>query len=304
METHYNNEERKSGYVDSSGFRIVYTPVKRKYDGAILEVGALVGPWMLLPPGQNNIVSENVCPGTCTAAGLPKTGIKVFASMLHAHTAGRAIWVEHIRNGVKLPNIDQNLNYDFNFQDSVFLRNEVTVLPGDEIRTFCEYDTSDRQVNTLGGEGTNDEMCLAFFLVYPRPQGTVCLSRIGFETLRNYYVQGVSRGYLSGLVNDSADTRTQVQQLQDALRHADVSSEASRDVYYDTYWNSKERLYYCASLSGGALFDVTTLTNVATPETPTSAPGPCPADLAPSSGKFLSSSIMGLVLYAVLTLVI
>jgi hypothetical protein len=116
METHYNNEARQSDLVDSSGVRIVYTPTKRQYDGAILEAGARVGQWMLLPPGLNNIVSKNICPADCTKEGLPDDGVKVFGSMLHAHTVGQAIWVEHIRNGQKLPNIDENFNYDFDFQ--------------------------------------------------------------------------------------------------------------------------------------------------------------------------------------------
>ena len=90
METHYNNERMKSGrfkllahhpmvdnqlsvsdYVDSSGLRLFYTPTKRPNDGAAVEIGHVVsvfGWQLLLPPGLDDIVLENVCPGKCTQA--------------------------------------------------------------------------------------------------------------------------------------------------------------------------------------------------------------------------------------------
>ena len=60
------NIQFKLDYVDSSGVRIVYTPTKRQYDGAILEVGSIVGDWLLLPSGQSSIIDESICPGACT----------------------------------------------------------------------------------------------------------------------------------------------------------------------------------------------------------------------------------------------
>jgi hypothetical protein len=95
LETHYNNEMMRSGkfnlfarysiysydilhiyihsfhadYVDSSGLRLFYTATKRSNDGSIIEIGhfvSLFGWQLFLPPGLNDIVLENVCPGTCT----------------------------------------------------------------------------------------------------------------------------------------------------------------------------------------------------------------------------------------------
>jgi hypothetical protein len=57
--------------------------------------------------------------------------------------------VRHIRNGIELPYIDKNVNYDFDFQDFVLLTNEVKILPGDEIQIQCDYDTSNRTNVTL-----------------------------------------------------------------------------------------------------------------------------------------------------------
>ena len=40
-----------------------------------------------------------------------------------------------------------------------------------------------------GGEGTQDEMCLAFVLVYPVPRLTVCLSQIPGAELRTFLTE-------------------------------------------------------------------------------------------------------------------
>jgi hypothetical protein len=119
LETHYNNEMMRSDYVDSSGLRLFYTATKRSNDGSIIEIGhfvSLFGWQLFLPPGLNDIVLENVCPGTCTQEELPSNGVNVFASFLHSHTAGKAITVKHSRKGQQLPDIDRNNNYDFDFQ--------------------------------------------------------------------------------------------------------------------------------------------------------------------------------------------
>ncbi|CAF1402975.1 unnamed protein product, partial [Didymodactylos carnosus] len=39
---------------------------------------------------------------------------------------------------------------------------------GDELATRCVYSTTDKSIITLGGERTKDEMCLHYFLYYPR----------------------------------------------------------------------------------------------------------------------------------------
>ena len=58
-------------YVDKSGFRIYYTPTKRRYDGGLLLFGHSLSPYgveLVLPPGMKDVVMENVCPRDCTQA--------------------------------------------------------------------------------------------------------------------------------------------------------------------------------------------------------------------------------------------
>ena len=44
---------------------------------------------------------------------------------------------------------------------------QVTVLPGDEMRHVCEYNSADRSKPTLGGYGSDEEMCETYFMVIP-----------------------------------------------------------------------------------------------------------------------------------------
>ncbi|KAK3703833.1 hypothetical protein QZH41_012443 [Actinostola sp. cb2023] len=87
---------------------------------------------------------------------LPEGGIKVFASVLHTHLLGIAIWTKHVRNGTELPEIARDNHYDFNYQEYHFLKKEIHILPG--------------------GIKTRDEMCMNFMYYYPKVQLTKCLS--------------------------------------------------------------------------------------------------------------------------------
>ena len=61
---------------------------------------------------------------------LPDEGIKVFASMLHAHLLGVEIQVYHFRNGVQLTNsnLGSDTSYDFNYQEYRTLKNQITIM--------------------------------------------------------------------------------------------------------------------------------------------------------------------------------
>ncbi|XP_062515118.1 DBH-like monooxygenase protein 1 homolog [Corticium candelabrum] len=283
METHYNNEGSHADYVDSSGIRIFYTPTKRQYDGAVLEFGHTVNPGYLLflPPGRDNIITETLCPSACTQAGFPSGGVNVFGTMLHSHTVGRGIWIKHSRNGVQLPNIDSNYNYDFNFQDIVLLQNEVKILPGDDVQVFCDYDTTGRPKVTFGGEGTLDEMCLGFLLVYPRPSLIYCLSQPLSQTFFDYVTAAAHKGYYVEPANISSDPQTALGQRLPAIYNMDFRSEDAYTLWDQQYRSSKQREVRCRSGSHHNLLagqtDEYTLPNITRPLTgaPTGTPKPC-----------------------------
>ncbi|XP_066019013.1 LOW QUALITY PROTEIN: DBH-like monooxygenase protein 1 [Pocillopora verrucosa] len=182
LEMHYDNPSNVPGRVDSSGVRIYYTDKLRKYDSGIVSVGVRVNNWHIIPPKQKDWLSIGYCTAECTesifnSTSLQGGGINVFASILHTHLAGRAIWTRHIRNGKELPEIARDDQYDFNFQDTQVLRKEINIQPGDEMIHYCKYNSMDRDQLTKGGIASREEMCLDFLFYYPRvPKIKLCQS--------------------------------------------------------------------------------------------------------------------------------
>ena len=54
--------------------------------------------------------------------------IRIFAVLLHAHLLAKQVVLHHFRNGKELTNIASDRNYDFNYQEMVFLNKEVEIL--------------------------------------------------------------------------------------------------------------------------------------------------------------------------------
>lgn len=52
LEVHYNNPERLSGKIDSSGIEFHLTETLRKYDAGVIELGLEYTDKMAIPPGQ------------------------------------------------------------------------------------------------------------------------------------------------------------------------------------------------------------------------------------------------------------
>ena len=90
LQIHYDNPDLLDNVWDNSGFRLYYTPNLRQYDAGILEVGTFD---IVIPPGESAYKVGDVyegCPSECTTQNIPEgSEITIFASMLHAHLAGR-----------------------------------------------------------------------------------------------------------------------------------------------------------------------------------------------------------------------
>eukprot|EP01083_Nonionella_stella_P151285 483180_1 len=74
-----------------------------------------------------------------------------------------------------------NTRYDFDLQETVPLQEFQKVYADDILTTHCVYDSSERTSMTYGGDATEDEMCIAFYLFYPSPppsaaESAVCLT--------------------------------------------------------------------------------------------------------------------------------
>jgi hypothetical protein len=201
IEMHYDNPNMVSGVTDYSGFQITYIETPRKYNSGSLAVGSDVTPYMVIPPQQENFDVYGICDMSCTGQHLPQEGITVFANMLHTHLAGHGLVLKQYRNGVEVtPPIDQDLNYDFNFQQIRTFPSR-KIYPGDKIELQCKYSTSDRMKAVFGGLGTSQEMCLAFLYYYPRSPLLSCQSSLKtealFQVLRLQKIARVSTSRLS-----------------------------------------------------------------------------------------------------------
>ncbi|XP_078583126.1 DBH-like monooxygenase protein 1 [Branchiostoma floridae x Branchiostoma japonicum] len=168
MSTHYDNPHLRDDLYDSSGIRVYYTPVLREHDGGVLQVSAPAWPSMMIPPGAERFNVLAHCSSSCLQEALPEDGVTIVASFLHTHLAGRSIRERHFRNGKELRPINSNDAYDFNYQQTTYLKPYVKLLPGDTLVLECGYETKNRQNMTYGGLGTHDEMCMDFLLYYPK----------------------------------------------------------------------------------------------------------------------------------------
>ncbi|XP_072355246.1 DBH-like monooxygenase protein 1 homolog isoform X2 [Scyliorhinus torazame] len=179
MEMHYDNSNYREGYVDSSGLKLLYTPVLRKYDAGVIETGVWVSLYHMIPPDMSSYISQGHCSMECLQEALSQekaSGIHVFAVLLHSHLAGRALRIRHFRNDVEQPLLAHDDEFDFNFQEFRYLKEERVLLPGDSLVTECQYNTTFRSNMTWGGLSTKDEMCLSYLLYYPRIDLSRCES--------------------------------------------------------------------------------------------------------------------------------
>ena len=67
LEILYNNPERKSGFVDSSGIRFHVSPKLKAMDAGVIELGVEYPDKMAIPPGQEAFPLTGYCVSECTA---------------------------------------------------------------------------------------------------------------------------------------------------------------------------------------------------------------------------------------------
>ncbi|XP_065846011.1 DBH-like monooxygenase protein 1 [Oscarella lobularis] len=239
FEVHYDNPQQKSNIYDSSGIKLYYTTSLRKKEATSMQFAHQVSSSLILPKGGKNIVTTNLCPAECTQKGIPESGINVFGVFLHAHTAAIAVKLRHIRNGKELPNIGRNDHYDFDYQDTVFPLEPIKIFPGDILQTICHYNTENRTKVTIGGEGTRDEMCFAFLLVYPAPKLFSCYSQVPKRELNEFIAKAYTKGWASPYTGDT------MPQLINGLNKLDLSIPSAAGEAYDALWNTTKRRAFC-----------------------------------------------------------
>uniref|UniRef100_A0AC34GFV6 Copper type II ascorbate-dependent monooxygenase C-terminal domain-containing protein n=1 Tax=Panagrolaimus sp. ES5 TaxID=591445 RepID=A0AC34GFV6_9BILA len=182
------------------GFKITYTPHLRPHDAGIIELGHIYSDASSIPPGQKGFPLTSYCIEDCTNK-LPKGGITIFGTQLHAHETGRKLWTSHFRNGVKIGEINRDNHYTHHWQHIMALQKPVKVKPGDVLTTTCVYDTADKTGFVFGGYEITNEMCVNYIYYYPVSEIEVCKSAVDNSTLRAWFekhgVDGSNKTYFN-----------------------------------------------------------------------------------------------------------
>jgi Copper type II ascorbate-dependent monooxygenase, C-terminal domain/Copper type II ascorbate-dependent monooxygenase, N-terminal domain len=168
LEIHYDNPESIENVVDNSGVRVYYVNTMRPIQAGMLEVG---DPDVLLadqPVGGGITEDAFECGSGCSALALPSTGVTVMRSYFHMHKTGIQASNEIIRNGTVVNTASVEF-FDFAQQGNQPVQAEpFTILPGDAFRVRCRYRNTPNDTSVIFGLESSNEMCVAFFLYYPR----------------------------------------------------------------------------------------------------------------------------------------
>uniref|UniRef100_UPI00358F684C uncharacterized protein n=1 Tax=Myxine glutinosa TaxID=7769 RepID=UPI00358F684C len=167
LEIHYDNPGRKTDGVDSSGFKLFYTPELRLIDSGILEVGADPSRLQIIPPRAASFRVYGICPTQNFGDG-EQDVIYAFASLLHSHLAGTAMRLRKISGNGSISLVTEDKAYDFNFQENRFFPKPIPIRKGETLLIDCIYNTETRSNVTTGGFHTEEEMCIAYLHYYPR----------------------------------------------------------------------------------------------------------------------------------------
>ena len=110
------------------------------------------------------------------------------------------------------------------------------ILPGDTLIMDCFYDTTNRDIFTLGGESTSEEMCLAFYLYYPAVDfigGSIGKRE---EALGQWMGDAQSEGYLTGNLTEASLTWN-----WDILEY-NIELDGAEE-FYNRLWNTEYEQY-------------------------------------------------------------
>ena len=164
FQVHYDNPLLQE-FTDNGGFDVLYTDQLRPNDAGIASFGDIEP--IFIPAGEAAHEHVASCPASFTSANFGGP-LSVIGTWLHAHEFGSVLWGEVIpADGSDPYELGREDPYLFDYQTFKPVE-DVTLMPGDEIRTHCVYDNADGTSPVQGGPETQDEMCINFVLYYPK----------------------------------------------------------------------------------------------------------------------------------------
>jgi mono/diheme cytochrome c family protein len=159
IQMHYNTAGLKDPGADSTqiDFQVESQGIS---PGAFVQVLDLE---MSLPPGRTE--AEEVVQVTVNSKLPEKTGpVEVYGVFPHMHELGRTLKLTVDRNGGEECMLDAP-RYSFHWQRMYFFDKPLTVDAADPLSARCVFDTTSRMTETVWGESTQDEMCVAGLFV-------------------------------------------------------------------------------------------------------------------------------------------
>jgi len=166
VQFHWNNPEGVKGYTDASGMKYYYTPKLRNFDIS----GATMGPIELnIPPKQLYYEQTGLCNSKCSKVFLNGTTRYITEVFPHMHYLGRGFVMEHWRGEEKLEDLVNTTSYSYDNPIGYRYDPPREYRPGDTLITRCFFNSMAQDKRTYFGEGTQEEMCLAFVSFYPGP---------------------------------------------------------------------------------------------------------------------------------------
>ncbi|TKD10268.1 hypothetical protein [Polyangium fumosum] len=109
---------------------------------------------LLLPPKQASVDQSAVEPVSID--------LTLWGLWPHMHKLGTGMHVAATHDGEEKCLARVN-NWDFHWQGFAHYTKPIDLSSGGSMRITCTYDTRGRDTTTTWGQGTNDEMCIAFF---------------------------------------------------------------------------------------------------------------------------------------------
>jgi len=156
MQIHYHNHGTPLADKTSVDLMTESTVTNRSF------LYLLPAPNLYLPPGQPSVAVTNQFQIPALLGQYNVWGV-----FPHMHTRGRTLRVDNTHAG-QTQCLTDVPRWDFNWQQGYFYEGAPRIAGGgDTLRITCTYDTSAEAQPITWGEGTDDEMCLAFLYVSP-----------------------------------------------------------------------------------------------------------------------------------------
>jgi hypothetical protein len=160
VQVHYHIMEKNPG-TDQTTFKMkLVDSVPHEMTATLLRAKELS-----IPPQLSEYVHEKQL-NLVEALGADKP-IRLMGVRAHMHKMGRKMNVS-VQTADKNRCVVDVPRYDFNWQSSYFLNEPIDMMSQDLFNIRCVYNSMDKKVPTLWGEGTDDEMCIATVYTIPR----------------------------------------------------------------------------------------------------------------------------------------